>query len=251
MIKDIQPSLFFIIDSILPVIIFLVILLFDSFFRERNRNTYIFLLFYIAIILGYYISIIFSTLLPWFVFLGEITFLMIIYTFLFPSLYYFRQYKYTSQNIGMYLGYIVSVAIVISILFGTISLFYSIILVFSLVYQFTIYKIFRNYISYIIFLLTCIFLYLRIFLLLESPSFIIFLFFIFILPYIFIGISYFLYTKFTKEIYIFHFLAIIFSITTIVYYFISIGSIYDILTISILTFFESILIFISYVGLKK
>lgn len=118
-------------------------------------------------------------------------------------------------------------------------------------YQYIVYKFFKNYISYIIFLLTCVFLYLKIFFLLENISFGICLLFIFLLPYIFIGASYILYVKFMKEIYILHTLGILLSILAIGYYFLVIVSIYDILSLSIILFFESILIFISYIRLKK
>lgn len=249
--SNIEPSLFFIIDSILPIITLLSVLLFDSFFRERNLNTYLFLLFYIVLIVGYYATIIFQNLSLWTIFLGVMTFLMILYTFIFPLFYYFKQYKNTSQNIGIYIGHIVSMAIVVSIMIESISLFYSFILMITLIYQYTLYRFFRNYISYIIFLFICIFLYLKIFFILGSTSFLTNLIFIFLLPYIFIGASYIFYTKFMKEIYILHFLGISMSIIAIIYYFIIIGSIHNILLLSILSFFESILIFISYVRLKK
>ena len=248
---NIEPSLFFIIDSSLPIITLSSVLIFDYFFKERNKGIYLFLLFYIALIIGYYVTIIFTSLSLWLIFLGVMTLLMIVYTFIFPLFYYFRRYTFVSRSMGMYIGYIVSVAVVMSIILETISLFYSFILIISLIYQYTLYRFFRNYISYIVFLTTLIFLYLKIFLILGNSSFITSLIFIFLLPYLFIGVSYIFYMKFAKEIYILHLIGISMSIVAIIYYFIAIGSIYDILSLSILSFFESILIFMSYVRLKK
>lgn len=250
-VYHIESSLFFIIDSILPIITLLSILLFDSFFREKKKNIYIFLLFYIAFIIGYYTVVIFPNLSLWYIFLGVITFLMIVYAFIFPLFYYFRAYKYTSRTIGVYMGYIISIAIVVSISFQSISLFYSFILITSLIYQYTIYKFFQNYIAYIIFLFICIFLYAKIFFIINSTSFFISLIFIFLLPYIFIGISYAFYRKLIKEVYILQFISITMSVIFIAYYFFSLGSVYDILALSVISFFESILIFINYVRLKK
>lgn len=249
--NNIEPSLFFTIDSMLPIVTLLSVLLFDSFFQERNKNIYLFFLFYIALIMGYYVTIIFPSLSLWPMFLGMMTFLMMLYTFIFPLFYYFRQYIFVSQKVGIYIGYIVSMSVVASIIFESISLFYSFILIISLIYQYTLYKFFRNYISYIVFLTTLIFLYLKIFLILGSTSFMMSFIYIFLLPYLFIGASYVFYMKFTKEIYILHLMGMGMSIIVIIYYFITTGSIHDILSLSILSFFESILIFLSYVRLKK
>jgi hypothetical protein len=102
LVKNIEPSLIFVINSVFPLITLLSVLLFDSFFRERNKNIYLFLLSYIFIIIGCYLSVIFPNLLPWYIFLGVISFLMVIYTFFFPSISYFREYKYISENVGIY-----------------------------------------------------------------------------------------------------------------------------------------------------
>ena len=54
-----------------------------------------------------------------------------------------------------------------------------------------------------------------------------------------------------KERYVLHFMGLSFSIFSLIYYFVQIGSVRDILIISTLLFFESILMFLSYIRLKK
>lgn len=249
--KNTSPSVFFIINSIFPVITLLSVLIFDSFFKERKKYIYPLFLFYLFLIVGYYLSVIFSNIPLWNIFLMVISFFMIIYTFIFPSLQLFNPFKQLSQIIGIFMGYAASISIIFSILLESFSLFYICIVIISLIYHYILGRFFKNHISYTIFLLTLVFLYIKIFLLLWISSFIFHLTFIFLLSSLFIGISYLFYNKYPKEIYILHFIGIGFNIIALIYYFIQIGSIQDILALSIILFFESILLFTSYLRLKK
>lgn len=161
--KNISPSIFFVINSIFPIITLSSVLVFDSFFKEKKKYIYSLFLFYLFIIAEYYISTIFSTTSPWYTFLLILSFFMSIYTFIFPSIRIFNQFKHISRIVGIYMGHILSFSIIFSILLETFSLFYICIAGISLIYQYTIHKIFKNYASYIVFLLTLVFLYIKIF----------------------------------------------------------------------------------------
>ena len=67
----------------------------------------------------------------------------------------------------------------------------------------------------------------------------------------FIGSSYFFSVTDQKNAYILHSLGLLFSMIGIGYYFIQVGNIRSVLELSTLFFFESILLFLSYVRLKK
>ena len=226
-------------------------LLFDTFFKEKIKYIYIFFLFYIFLISFYYTSVIFPLLLIYQVFLGVLSFFMVLFVFFFPFIRYFSSFLSLSRNIGIYIGYSVSSFTIFSIFFETLSFFYGCILIISLLFHATVYKKYKNYPSYGIFFLTLIFLSIKIFFLSEQHSFLSHLLFLFLLPYMFIGVGYTLYNRYMREIYILYFLAIGYNIFSFVYYFLKIGSLSDILTLSVLMFFESILLFISYLRFKK
>lgn len=249
--KNISPSIFFVINSVFPIITLSSVLVFDSFFKEKKKYIYSLFLFYLFIIAGYYVSIVFSTIPPWYIFLLVILFFMIIYTFTFPSLRIFNQFKHISRIVGMYMGYILSLSVISSILLESFSLFYICIASISIVYQYILYRFLKNYTSYIIFLLLFVFLYVKIFFIFGTNSLISSLVFIFLLPSIFVGVSYFIQNKYPKEIYILHFIGIGLGSLSLIYYFIQIGSIRDTLSLSIILFFESILLFASYLRFKK
>lgn len=249
-IKHIQPNLFFIVNSVFPIITLWSVIIFDQFFKEKNKYIYLFFLFYVLLIGEYYISIIFSTVSLWYIFLVIGVFFMIIYTFLFPQIQYFKQFKYISQYVGIYMGYFISFSVIASFLLGSLSLFYSGILIVVTLFHYLMYKHYNNYISYIILLFTCVFLYIKIFFI-GNISLSFFITFIFLLPYLFIWISHIFKFQSPKELYSIHFIGISFSIIYIIYYFIQIGFIDDILSLSIILFFESILLFFSYLRLKR
>lgn len=249
--KNITLTLFFIINSILPIITLFSVLIFDTFLKERKVYIYNLFLFYIFLVTLFLVTLIFPSLSLWYIFLGVVSFFMIIYTFIFPYIIYFNQFKYITQNIGVSLWFSLSFFILFSFLFNPISFFYLSILGISLFYHYKVYELLKNYIAYSIFLLTYILLYIKLFLILWYNSFISYILFIFLLPYLYIGIGYILYIKASRELYILNTIGITFSIVSFIYYFIQRGSIYDILSLSTILFFESILLFLSYVQLKK
>lgn len=250
-IKNISPTVFFGINSIFPVFTLFSVLIFDHFFKEKKIYLYSLLLFYIFLITGYYTSVIFPNIPLWNISLAILLFFMIVYTFLFPYIDYFKRFTYVSRTIGVYLGYIVSFSVICSILLESFSLFYSGILGISIIYHYIVYRFFKNRISYIIFLITLVFLYIKTFFLFWDSSFLFYIVFIFLLPYIFIGASYIIPFRYLSDLYILHIIGVGFSILALVYCFIQIGFIKDILLLSIILFFKSILLFISYIRLKK
>ncbi|EKD44130.1 MAG: hypothetical protein ACD_71C00229G0002 [uncultured bacterium (gcode 4)] len=249
--KNISPSIFFVINSIFPIITLSSVLVFDSFFKEKKKYIYSLFLFYLFIIAGYYISTVFSTIPPWYIFLLILSFFMSIYTFIFPSIRIFNQFKHISRIVGIFMGYILSLSIIFSILIESFSLFYVCMAIISMIYQYSIYRFFKNYISYVVFLLTFVFLYVKIFFIFWINSLASSLVFIFLLPSIFVGVSYFIQNKYPKEIYILHFIGIGLGSLALIYCLIQIGFIRDTLSLSIILFFESILLFASYLRFKK
>lgn len=115
--NNIIPSTIFVVNSLFPVITIVSVLLFDSFFKEKSKYIYILFLFYIFLIGIYYTSLIFSSVPLWHIVLGIISFFMVAYTFFFPLLSSFRKYTSISQTIGRYMGYILALSIIFSILF--------------------------------------------------------------------------------------------------------------------------------------
>jgi hypothetical protein len=249
--KNISISIFFIINSLFPIVAILCILIFDSFFIEKNKYVYSIFLFYLFLISIFYSCTILTYESKWHIILSVLSFFMIIYTFVLPTFSYFKQYKNISQNIGIFIGNFVPFLIMSSILLNSLTFFYVSLMSIYVIYNYIIYKNFRNHISYAIFLLILVFLYVKIFLLFWSITFISFVLFIFILPFIFIGWGNLIHVKEYKDLYVLHFIGITFSIISLGYYFIQIGSIYDILSVSSILFLESILLFISYIWLKK
>ncbi|PIQ12062.1 hypothetical protein COW06_00205 [Candidatus Gracilibacteria bacterium CG12_big_fil_rev_8_21_14_0_65_38_15] len=246
--ENTSPNIFFIINSLFPIVTLLSVLIFDSFFKYKVY-TYILFLFYLFLIGFYYASVIFPTTTLWHSFLGIISLLIIVYTFIFPYKSYFRSFKQISQTIGIYSGYATALFISMSILFESLSLLLLSLLSISILFHYSVHNFFKNYVSYALFLLLFVFLYIKAFILLGTGSLISDILFIFILPYIFIGTSYLIRPKYPKDLYILHSIAISFSILASVYCFIQMNSV-DILGISTILFFESILLFISYLRYK-
>ncbi len=249
--RNIQPNITFIINSIFPIITLISVLLFDPYLKEKGRIIYPIFLLYLFSIIEYYSSLLFPNILSWNIFFGMIAFFMIIYTFVFPKIKYFFIYRNISQTVGVIMGIMLFSIIFVLMIFYPPSFFYFSLLCIIILYHYWVYYFLSKRTSYIFSLLACIFLYIEIFLLLESNSFITYLLFIFILPYLFIGADFIFYIKKMKERYILHFMGLSFSIFSLIYYFVQIGSVRDILVLSTLLFFESILMFLSYIRLKK
>lgn len=106
-----------------------------------------------------------------------------------------------------------------------------------------------NYFSYIISLVIVSLLYTKMFAT-EFTSIFPAVLFVFSLPSIFMASTYVFYKKYPLEIYILQYMGIVFSLFAIGYYFIFIVR-PTILSVSLFFFLESILVFSSYLRLKK
>lgn len=251
LITLVLPTIPFVVNSIFPIFTLGSVLIYDSFFQERKKYIFSFTIFYISLVGWYYALYIFPDMLPWHVFLGVLSFFVIVYTFVFSYVKAFFQYKNISQTIGIIGGYILSLLLAGSILIESLSFFYLTLLGISIFYHYAVYKTFKNYLSYSIFLLTFVFLYTKTFLLLENITSVYFIFFIFLLPCVYIGASYIVPMKNIKDLYILHTIWISFSVVSMIYYIIRLEVLGNMLVLSTLLFFESILLFVSYLRLKK
>ncbi len=245
------PNIFFIINSIFPIITLGSVIIYDSFFKDKKEYIYLLFLFYTFLMGWYYSSLIFLGASFFHITLLVLSFFMVVYTFLFPRIKYFYVFRTLSQAVWIYMSYVLSFATILSILFEPLSYTPLFLLALSIGYNYVIYRLFKNKISYIFSLLGLISLYIKIFLVLWGDSLASYGIFIFLLPFIFIGASYVIPMKNQKDVYILHFFSIVFSIVAIVYSLIEMQAFDDMLWVSILFFFESILIFVSYVQLKK
>ena len=90
--KDISPNTLFTINSVFPLFTLITVLLFDTFFKEKIKYIYIFFLFYIFLISFYYTSVIFPLLPIYQVFLGVLSFFMVLFVFFFPFIRYFSSF---------------------------------------------------------------------------------------------------------------------------------------------------------------
>ena len=251
LIENKSPNLIFIINSIYPIITLLSVLIYDSFIREKNKYIYLFFLLYGFLIGNYYLFFIFPNLTMRQIVLIMTVILMSVCIFIIPYIGNFYRFVFLSKKIGITTGYITSFFIIFSIITGSFSLFYGSMLGITLMLHYLIYKKFKNYVSYSILFITLIFLYVEIFLFLKYTSFLSILVFIFLLPYLFIGASYVVYMESLKKLYITLFIGISSHILFLLYYSIQANFFSDMFSLSIVLFLESILLFMSYMRLKK
>lgn len=251
LIEGTSPGILFIINSILPLITLFSVLVYDSFFTQNKKYIYLLFLLYIFLIGGYYFSLLFSHTPLWDVFLVVLTLCTVLFTLVFPSIPFFRPFSRLSQEVGVQLSYILSFSAFSFLFILPFSFLYLSIIGISLLYHYTLYTETKNLVSYIMFLLSIILLYIKSFLFFWGISLPAFLLFIFLLPYIYIGYHYIVPKSSPWELYILHSLGIGFSILAFLFYWMERGFNLDILSFSLFLFFESILLFLSYVGIKK
>lgn len=220
------PTTLFIINSILPIITLLGVLVLDPFFPMRRKQVYLypFFLFYTFLVVVFYASYLFSDVPLRSVFLSVASFLMIVYTFVFPCVPRLAHFGVVSRTVGVFASYFTTFAVVFSLAINeSLPPFYSTLLVVSATYHYAVHRLLKSYASYTILLSTLVFLYIKIFVLWGAPSFASYFIFIFFLPYAFVGISYFIAIKTPKELYVMHFMGICFSVLAILYYLIQGG----------------------------
>lgn len=251
LIENRLPSVFFIINSMFPIITLISVMIYDTFFKEKKQYIYLFFLFYTFLIGWYYSSLVFLGISFFHLTLYILSFFMMVYTFVFPRIKYFYAFKTLSQTVWIYMSYVLSFATILSILFEPISYNSPFLLSISIVYNYIIYRLFKNHIEYTLALIALISFYIKIFIVYWGDSLFAYSIFIFLLPSIFLGANYMLPIKSQKDVYILHFFSIVFSVIAILYYLIEMHAFGDMLRLSILFFFESILVFASYVQLKK
>ncbi len=100
-INNIIPSLFIIINSIFPIITLLSVIIYDFYLKEEKKYIFSFFLLYIFIVSNYFIVSLFPALSLWYIFLGMVSFYMIVYTFVFSRIIYFYEFKYISEIVGI------------------------------------------------------------------------------------------------------------------------------------------------------
>lgn len=240
----------FIINSIFPLFTLLSVSIFDEFFSKKNTYTYSFFLFYLLLFVIFYCSIFFPALPLVNIFLYVGIFFAYSYFNIFPRLLIFRPFGPLLQYIGMIIGNTVLFILLIIIYFQPLNFSYIFLLGITCIFQYFLHKKSKNYISYSLSLFSFIFLYVKIFFLYNTFAFFTYFLFVFILPVAFIGGSYFFRMKYQWDVYILHYAWIIFSFIYIGYYFIFIENI-SILSFSSVVFLESLILFMSYVRLKK
>lgn len=179
----------FVINSILPIITLWGVLVIDPFFKDQYKQEYIFplFLFYLFLVSGFYITLLFSTVPFWHLFLLVVLFFAAVYTFLLPRIPYLIRFQQISQTTGVFMGHIASFFIVSSMMMiDSLPIFYSIMIVLLIMYHSIVYKFSKNYTSFIVFLLALMFFYTKIFLLFENTTILSFFTFTFLLPFAFV-----------------------------------------------------------------
>lgn len=248
---DTTPSVIFIFNTLLPSITLLSVILFDRFFQEEKRYIFLLLLFYMFFSGWYYTSLIFPETSVWHLFLLTLSFFVCLCTFILPSIRKFSQFIVLSESVWQYMSYILSFFSTLVLIFEPLSGFIFFIFTILLAYDFVMYKIANRFPSYILFLVSLILLYIKTSPIWRAETFVSYCMFIFLLPYVFIGANYIASLRRQADVLALHTLGIAFSVGAIVYYYIQVRTFGDILGLSLFLFFESILLFMSYMQLRK
>lgn len=247
---DKKPDLYFVFNTILSLFWLGIVLIFDDFIGQKKKYIYNMSLFYIFIFTFFYHTIIFSSLDISKILLYVMSGLSLVYFEFFPRISFIKPFALVSRYIGVGMNYIAFFGFFFALLYYPLDAFYTSLFLFSLLFHYFIHQRFCNYLSYGAFLFGILFLVTQFFAPLNTLWFFSYCLFIFITPTVFIGSTYVWKTKHPLDIYLLHYMGLLFTIIFSLYYFISISE-PGILSVSTIFLFESLLFFMSYIRLKK
>lgn len=248
--EDKNPDIYFVLNTILSLSGLVTILVFDEFIGHRKKYIYNASLLYLFLFLFFYHIVLFPFLDTYKLLLYVMSGLSLLYFEFFPRISFIKPFAIISRYVGVGMNYIAFIGLFFALIYNPLSPFYASLFLFSLLFHYFIHQRFCNYLSYGAFLFGMLFLVVQFFAPLWALWFMTYCFFVFFVPAMFIGSTYIWATKHPLDIYILHYTGLLFTIIFILYYFIGISE-PQILSVSVIFLFESLLSFASYVRLKK
>jgi len=247
---DQRPDIFFTLNTAFSLLGLVTIIVFDEFIGHKKEYIYNFSLFYLFLFVFFYHTVLFPLLDTFKILLYVMSGLSLLYFEFFPNILILRPFSLISRYVGIGMNYLVFLGLIIALLYNPLDLFYSSLFVFSLLFHYFIHQRFCNYLSYGAFLFGILFLIVQLFAPLNALWFFAYGLFVFGTPAMFVGSTYIWKTKHPLDIYLLHYMGLLFTIIFSLYYFISISE-PGILSVSTIFLFESLLFFMSYIRLKK
>ncbi len=215
---------------------------------DADNSLLVYFFVYSFVLISFYLKIIFTEM--FFNFFIVSFFLNIISYFYLQKVQIFYNSKYTLRWISVIFSYISIIFWIINLLTDSYLLIVYFILSYLIVFNYKIHYNFQNYISLSFFSLTSLILfYYSIFSYLEAN--IIFLILSFLLSFSIIISSYLIKYKYIFDNYFFHIISYSLTFFSSFYYFFFINRNFSFLLLWIVLFMISILIFISFIRLKK
>jgi hypothetical protein len=239
----------FIINSSLSLFWIITTIISDKHIEKIKKYVfYSYLLSYLNIFILFYIRYYFK--IPYELLISYIFFILGIFYFEFISkIKIFKIYDLNSKYYWLLLNYIVSI-IAFSYLFIYFNFWHFVLILFwGIIFNYSVHVRYKNYLSFCTVLLSLILLYVKNFIPLDPSDFFTFVLFIYLLPFVYIGYTYIFENKYEYDNYFIHFSALLFSLVTIVIYFIM-SKDFQILHISIIFLLQSFLLFGSFAKLK-
>ena len=245
-----EVSDIFIINSLFAFIWLMITVIFDKKMDEIRKNTYFtYVITYFNILSIFYIEKYFKIdyyiLLPYLFFIYSVFYFE--YIWLIPLL---KKFDIYSKYYWILLNYIASIsACILLFIFWIYYWHYILIIFWAIVFNYLIHYKYSNYFSFFIALINIIILYIRYFIPINISDFILYIIFIYLLPSVFIWITYVIKERFKQDNYLIHSLSILFSIVSIILYFVF-SKDFQILHISIIFLLQSLILFASFAKLK-
>lgn len=240
---------FFIINSIILFIGLILILVYDNLLDQYRKNNYfIFYLFYQSILIFFYVK--FYFVIPLYLIIPYFLFLLGVFYFEYlPLISFLEKFSLSSRYFWLFLNYL-CVFICFVLIFIIPNFWHYILILFGLSIFFSFVHLrFKNYLSLELVILTIILVYIKYFIPIRFLDFYSYLAFIYLLPAVFISFTYIVQNKYEYDNYFIHFSALIFSLLSLIIYFI-ITRDFDILHISVIFLLQSFLLFGSFAKLK-
>lgn len=245
-----EPDIYFVFNTILSLLWLTTILVFDDFMGQKKKYIYNTILFYFFIFIFFYHTVLFPSLDTYKILLYVMSGLSLVYFEFFPRISFIKPFALVSRYVGVGMNYMAFLGLFFALLYYPLDPLYTSLFLFSLLFHYFIHQRFCNYLSYGAFLFGILFLVVQFFSPLSALWFFSYSLFIFLVPAIFVGSTYVWATKHPLDIYLLHYMSMFFTIIFIFYYFIRISE-PQILTLSTIFLFESLLFFASYLRLKK
>jgi len=239
----------FIINSSLSLFWLITTVMLDNLMNKIKKYWfYSYFLSYLNIFILFYIRYYFK--IPYELLFSYLFFILWVFYFEFISkIKIFKKFELNSKYYWLFLNYIVSI-IAFTFLFLYFNFWHFVILLFWwLIFNYSVHIRYKNYISLCVTLLSIILLYIKNFIPLNPSDFVMFIIMIYILPALFVWYSYIFENKHEYDNYFIHFSALLFSLVSIISYFI-ISKDFQVLHISIIFLLQSILLFSSFAKLK-